>query len=59
MGTNHVHDKGHVRTILVILAKYCTRPPDDGSSVIRNMLERFYIFYNFSCIYELYEYICA
>ena len=28
-------------TILVILAKYCTRIPDDGSSVIRNMLEYF------------------
>ena len=26
------------RTILVILAKHCTRLPDDGSSVIRNML---------------------
>ena len=31
----------HDRTILVILAKYCTRLPDDGSSVIRNMLEHF------------------
>ena len=25
----------------VILAKYCTRLPDDGSSVIRNMLQHF------------------
>jgi hypothetical protein len=31
----------HDRTILVILAKYCTRLPDDGSSLIRNMLEHF------------------
>jgi hypothetical protein len=28
---------GNDRTILVILAKYCKRFPDDGSSVIRNM----------------------
>jgi len=33
---------------------YCTRLPDDGSSVIRNMLEHFYIFYNFNCIYIVY-----
>jgi len=26
---------------LVILAKHCTRLSDDGSSVIRNMLEHF------------------
>jgi len=32
---------GHDRIILVILAKHCTRLPDDGSSVIRNMLEHF------------------
>jgi len=31
----------HDRTITVILAKHCTRLPDDGSSVIRNMLEHF------------------
>jgi len=36
--TDHIHANVHVRTILVILAKYCTRLPDDGSSVIRNML---------------------
>jgi len=36
-----VHDNGHDRTILVILAKHCTRLPDDGSSVIRNMSEHF------------------
>jgi len=32
---------GHDRTILVILAKCCIRLPDDGSFVIRNMLENF------------------
>ena len=37
----YVHVNGHDRTILVILAKHCTRLPDDGSSVIRNMLEHF------------------
>jgi len=37
--TEHVHVNGH--DILVILAKYCTRLPDDGSLVIRNMLEHF------------------
>jgi len=37
--TDHVHVNGHDRSILVILAKYCTKLPDDGSSVIRNMLE--------------------
>jgi len=38
----------------VILAKHCTRLPDDGSSAIRNMPEHFEVFYNFNCIYELY-----
>jgi len=33
--------KGHDRTITVILAKHCIKLPDDGSLVIRNMLERF------------------
>ena len=33
--------------------KHCTRLPDDGSSVIRNMLEHFSIFCNFNCIYKL------
>ena len=32
---------GHDRTITVILAKRCIKLPDDGSLVIRNMLERF------------------
>jgi len=36
-----VHVNGLERTSLVILANYCTRHPDDGSSVIRNMLEYF------------------
>ena len=39
--TDLVHVNGHDRNILVILAKYCTRLPDDGSSVIRNVLEHF------------------
>jgi len=30
---------GHDRTITVILAKRCIELPDDGSLVIRNMLE--------------------
>jgi len=37
--------------LIIFLAKHCTRPPDDRSSVIRNMLEHFQIFYNFHCIY--------
>jgi len=37
----YVRVNRHDRTILVILAKYCTRLPDDGFSVIRNMLEHF------------------
>jgi len=41
INTDFVHVNGHDRTILVILAKYCTRLPDDGSSVIQNMLEYF------------------
>jgi len=52
--TDLVHVNGHDRVILVILATHCTRLPDDGSSVILNMLEHFYIFYNFNCIYILY-----
>ena len=38
--TDLVHVNGHNRTIIVILAKHCARLPDDGSSVIRNMLEQ-------------------
>ena len=29
------------KMILVILANYCTRLPDNGSSVVRNMMEYF------------------
>jgi len=32
---------GRDRTVTVILAKYCIKLPDDGSLVIRNMLEQF------------------
>ena len=39
--TDHVHVNGHDRTITVILAKHCIKLPDDGSLVIRNMLEQF------------------
>jgi len=39
--TDLVHVNGHDRIILVILAKHCTRRPDVGSSVIRNMLQHF------------------
>jgi len=37
-----------------IMSEHCTTLPDDGSSVIRNMLEHFKIFYNFNCIYIFY-----
>ena len=30
-----------IESFLYFLAKHCTRLPDDGSSVIRNMLEQF------------------
>jgi len=39
--TDLVHANGHDRTIFVTLAKHYTKLPDDGSSVIRNMLEYF------------------
>ena len=39
--TDYVHVNGHDRTITVILAKHCIKLPDDGSLVIRNMLEQF------------------
>ena len=49
--TDYVRINGHDRTITVILAKHCIEFPDDGSSVILNMLEQFQIFYNNSnCI---------
>ena len=37
--TDYVHINRHDRTITVILAKHCIELPDDGSLVIRNMLE--------------------
>ena len=39
--TDYVHVNGHNRTITVILAKHCIKLPDDGSLVIRNMLQQF------------------
>ena len=39
--TDYIHANGHDRTITVILAKHCMKLPDDGSLVIRNMLEQF------------------
>ena len=41
VGVMAAYVNGHDRIILVILAKHCTRLPDDGSSVTRNMLEHF------------------
>jgi len=38
---DYIHINGHDRTILVILAKYCIKLPDDGSFVIQNMLDHF------------------
>ena len=37
--TNYVHINGHDRTVTVILAKHYIKLPDDGSLMIRNMLE--------------------
>jgi len=39
--TDYVHINGLDRTITVIFAKPCIELPDDGSLVIRNMLEQF------------------
>ena len=39
--SDYVHANGHDRTITVILDKLCIKLPDDGSLVIRNMLEHF------------------
>jgi len=39
--TKYVHINGHDRTITLILAKHCVRLPDDGSLVIRKILEQF------------------
>jgi len=37
----YVHINGQDKTITVILAKHCIELPDNGSLVIRNMLEQF------------------
>ena len=39
--TDYVHINGHNRTITVILTKHYKELPDNGSLVIRNMLEQF------------------
>ena len=39
--TDYVHVNGRDRTITVILTRHCIKLPDDGSFVIRNMLEHF------------------
>jgi len=39
--TDYVHINRHDTTITVILAKHCIELPDDGSLVMRNMLEQF------------------
>ena len=41
INTDYVHINGLDRTITLILAKHCIELPDDGSLVIRNMLEQF------------------
>jgi len=38
--TDYVYITGQDRTSTVILAKHCVELPDDGSLVIRNMLEQ-------------------
>jgi len=40
-----IHMNRHDRTITVILAKHCIHLPDDGSLVIRNMLEQFFKYF--------------
>ena len=42
--TDYVHVNGHDRTITVILTKYCTKLPDDGSLVIRKCWNNFKYF---------------
>jgi len=39
--TDHIHINKQDRTITVILAKHCIELRDDGTLVIRNMLEQF------------------
>ena len=40
--TDYVRIDRHDITFTAILAKHCTRLPDDGSLVIRNMLKQYY-----------------
>jgi len=40
INTDYIHINAGDRTITVILAKHCIELPDDGSLVIRNMLEQ-------------------
>jgi len=42
--TDYVHINAHDRTITVILVRHCIELPDDGSLVIRNMLEQILTF---------------
>jgi len=56
--TVYAHINGHDRTTTLILAKHCIQLRDDGSLVIRNMLELFQIFYNNS-IYICEFYVCS
>ena len=39
--SDYVHVNGHDITITIISDKHCIKLPDDGSLVIRNMLEQF------------------
>ena len=42
LAKNYKNDSiGPIESFLQSLAKHCTSLPDDGSSVIRNMLEHF------------------
>jgi len=42
--TDYVHINGRDKTIIVILANHCIQLPDNGSLVIRKMLEQFKYF---------------
>jgi len=44
LNTDYVLVNEYDRTITVILAKHCKNLPNDGSLVIRNMLEHFKYF---------------
>ena len=55
--TDHVRVNGHDRTIFVILAKHCTRLPDDGSSLIRNMLKHFFKYFVILIVSSVYIFV--